>query len=187
VCYSAQIWADFRKYERFGGTLDITAFVKLFWERKRAGDWVRKVPRAMRDSFAQPRNAAEREAGEIAIAAYRDAALALEGEIATQTERLVRAQADPPQDLLLACLWRYAEPEGDEPGFYSFAAITRDPPPEVHEAGHDRCVIPIRPEHLDAWLDPDPKNLAASYAILDDPIDAYYQHELVEKEGAETP
>jgi hypothetical protein len=33
LCYSAQIWADFRKYERFGGTLDLREYVKLFWER----------------------------------------------------------------------------------------------------------------------------------------------------------
>lgn len=26
MCYSAQIWADYRKYERFGGKLDIKAF-----------------------------------------------------------------------------------------------------------------------------------------------------------------
>lgn len=33
-----------------------------------------------------------------------------------------------------------------------------------------------------AWLDPDPQNPAAITAILDDPIDAYYRHEVVEKE-----
>ena len=53
-------------------------------------------------------------------------------------------------------------------------------------AGHDRCVIPIRPENVDAWLHPDPGHLGDQYAILEDPIDVYYQHELVEKkiEGA---
>lgn len=76
---------------------------------------------------------------------------------------------------------RRSKPEGDSGGFYTFAAITRDPPPEVLAAGHERCTIPIRPENLDAWLDPDPKNLGAMHAILQDPIDAYYQHELVPK------
>jgi hypothetical protein len=53
--------------------------------------------------------------------------------------------------------------------------------------GHDRCVIAIRPENLNAWLEPDPHNLAASYAILDYPIDAYYQHELVPRETGDVP
>lgn len=37
MCYSAQIWADFRKYERFGGKLNIKEFTKLAgWTKKRA-------------------------------------------------------------------------------------------------------------------------------------------------------
>ncbi|WP_368312357.1 SOS response-associated peptidase family protein [Luteibacter sp. CQ10] len=91
---------------------------------------------------------------------------------------------EPEQEMLLARLWRYVEPEGDEPGFYSVAAITRDPPPEVAAAGHDRCVIPIKPENLDAWLDPQPGRLADMERILADPIDAYYEHELVAKDAA---
>ncbi len=50
---------------------------------------------------------------------------------------------------------------------YSFAAITDEPPPEIAAAGHDRCIIPIKPENVDAWLNPDPSNLEAMYAILD--------------------
>ena len=40
-----------------------------------------------------------------------------------------------------------------------------------------------KPENIDAWLEPDPTNLSAMYAILDDPIDAYYQHELSPRKG----
>lgn len=99
----------------------------------------------------------------------------------------IQFEPEPKQDLLLACLWRYVEPaeDGEGEGFYSFAIVTRDPPPEVQAAGHDRCVIAIRPENLNGWLQPDPHNLASSYAILDDPVDAYYQHELVSKETQE--
>jgi len=53
-----------------------------------------------------------------------------------------------------------------------------DPPPEVAAAGHDRCVIPIKPEYVDAWLNPDPANLKALYAILDDRERPYYEHRL---------
>ena len=84
---------------------------------------------------------------------------------------------EPMQDMLVACLWsRWTGPDGDE--LLSFAAITDDPPPEVAAAGHDRCVIPIKPEHLDAWLNPDPANLAAQYAILDDRERPYFGHRL---------
>jgi putative SOS response-associated peptidase YedK len=83
----------------------------------------------------------------------------------------------PTQDMLVACLWsRWTGP--GEPDLLSFAAITDEPPPEVAAAGHDRCIIPIRPENIEAWLSPDPKNLAAQYAILDDRETPYYEHRL---------
>ena len=328
MCYSAQIYSDFRKYQRFGGKLDIDAFVKLAGWTKEKGTWIKSVPKGTRIALlevseqpefqdehgahlfhavsdaevsaiadldaevakqeqriadaeaklasARPTKAAEKELG--AATKKRDAALKkIEAEKRLvepkETERIypghfapvlirdpatgermvvpmryrcrlpgwteamerlkpgtynarrdklstvwkqlfghnhgiiaanhffesvslhrlqqrelvpgerdiaveIRFTPDPPQEMYLACLWRYVEPEGDEPGFYTFAAITRDPPPEVLAAGHDRCVIPIREENIEAWLNPDPKNLSASYAILDDPIDAYYQHEM---------
>lgn len=42
----------------------------------------------------------------------------------------------------------------------------------------DRCIIPIKVEHIDAWLNPDPSNLAGLYAILDDRQRPYYEHRL---------
>jgi putative SOS response-associated peptidase YedK len=83
----------------------------------------------------------------------------------------------PTQSMFFACLWsRWTSP--GEPDLLSFAAITDEPPPEVAAAGHDRCIIPIRPENVDAWLNPDPRNLAAQYAILDDRERPYYEHRL---------
>ena len=64
------------------------------------------------------------------------------------------------------------------PDLMSFAAITDEPPAEVAAAGHDRCIIPIRPEHVDAWLNPDPVNLAAQHAILDDRARPFYEHRI---------
>ncbi len=83
----------------------------------------------------------------------------------------------PTQDMLVACLWSKWTGPG-EPDLLSFAAITDDPPEEVAAAGHDRCVVPIRPENIDAWLNPNPKNLAALYAILDDRERPYYEHRM---------
>lgn len=83
----------------------------------------------------------------------------------------------PVQDMLVACLWSHWKGD-EEPDLYSFAAITDEPPQEVAAAGHDRCIIPIKPENVDAWLNPDPKDLKALYAILDDRERPYYEHRL---------
>ena len=58
--------------------------------------------------------------------------------------------------MLVACLWsRWTPPAGsDEPDLWSFAAVTDDPPPEVAAAGHDRCIVQLRPENVEAWLTP---------------------------------
>lgn len=81
------------------------------------------------------------------------------------------------QDMLVACLWSHWTGAG-APDLLSFAAITDEPPAEVSAAGHDRCIIPIKPENVDAWLNPDPGNLAALYAILDDRERPYYEHRM---------
>jgi len=82
----------------------------------------------------------------------------------------------PPMDMLVACLWSFSKGADGEPDLYSFAAITDEPPPEIAAAGHDRCIIPIRPENLDAWLNPDPNDLGALQAILDDRAPTYFAH-----------
>ncbi|HEX3380138.1 MAG TPA: SOS response-associated peptidase family protein [Paraburkholderia sp.] len=84
---------------------------------------------------------------------------------------------NPPHDMLVACLWSRWSGK-DEPDLLSFAAITDEPPPEVAAAGHDRCIIPIKPEHVDAWLNPDPRDLGALYAILDDRDRPFYEHRI---------
>jgi putative SOS response-associated peptidase YedK len=84
---------------------------------------------------------------------------------------------NPTQDMLVACLWAHWQGRG-ESDLLSFAAITDEPPPEVAAAGHDRCIIPIKPENIDAWLSSDPANLAAQYAILDDRNRPYFAHQL---------
>ena len=84
---------------------------------------------------------------------------------------------NPAHDMLVACLWSRWSGKG-EPDLLSFAAITDEPPPEIAAAGHDRCIIPIKPENMDAWLNPDASDLAAQYAILDDRDRPYYEHRL---------
>ena len=85
----------------------------------------------------------------------------------------------PPQTLLVACLWSHWTEPGQK-DLLSFAAITDDPPPEIMEAGHDRCIVPIKAENIDAWLTPNPKKLGAMDAILEDRAAPFYLHKFAE-------
>lgn len=94
---------------------------------------------------------------------------------------ILEFKPDPPHTMYAACLWSHWTGTGnaqDEADLLSFALITDEPPPEVAAAGHDRCIIPIKQEHIAAWLNPDPRNLEALYAILDDRERPYYEHRL---------
>lgn len=82
----------------------------------------------------------------------------------------------PRHEMLVACLWSHWQADG-EPDLLSFAAITDEPPAEVAAAGHDRCIVPIKPENIDAWLDPQGR-IEDMYAILDDRDRPYYEHRL---------
>jgi putative SOS response-associated peptidase YedK len=77
----------------------------------------------------------------------------------------------------VACLWsRWSAP--GQPDLLSFAAITDEPPPEVEAAGHDRCIVPVKAENIESWLNPGASDLDAMYAILDDRDRPYYEHRL---------
>ncbi len=79
--------------------------------------------------------------------------------------------------MYVACLWsRWQDPAGKEPDLLSFAAITDEPEPEVAAAGHDRTIVNLKPEHLDAWLNPDPNDLAALQRLFDDRQRPFYEH-----------
>jgi len=95
----------------------------------------------------------------------------------THENVVLEFKPNPAHQMLVACLWSKWS-NGKDPDLLFFAAITDEPPPEVAAAGHDRCIIPVRPENVDAWLNPDPSNLAAQYAILDDRDRPYYEHRL---------
>ena len=83
------------------------------------------------------------------------------------------------EPMLVACLWaNWTDPEGTLPDLPCFAAITDEPEPEVAAAGHDRTIINIKSEHVDAWLNPDPGNLEALYAIFDDKQHPFYEHRI---------
>lgn len=63
--------------------------------------------------------------------------------------------------MLAACLWfHWKVPDGEE--LLSFAAINDGPLAEGAAEGHDRCIIPTRPENIDRWLSPDPSKFSRS-------------------------
>jgi putative SOS response-associated peptidase YedK len=61
----------------------------------------------------------------------------------------------------------------------SFAAITDEPPPEISAAGHDRCIINLRPENVEAWLTPEGRSDAELQALLSDRQQPYFEHEVM--------
>lgn len=85
----------------------------------------------------------------------------------------------PADTMLIACLTAtWQDPKGGRP-LLSFAAITDEPPAEVAAAGHDRMIINLKPEHLDAWLQPAGRSLDELQAILSDRQTPYYEHEVM--------
>jgi putative SOS response-associated peptidase YedK len=94
-----------------------------------------------------------------------------------ETERNVVLQftPQPPQPMLIACLYsHWTDPK--EPDLRGFAAITDEPPADVAAAGHDRCIINLRPEHVEAWLTPEQHTPEELQAILSDRAVATYEH-----------
>ncbi|PZP94792.1 MAG: hypothetical protein DI587_24810 [Variovorax paradoxus] len=73
----------------------------------------------------------------------------------------------PRQTLYVPCLWSHWQRPG-LPDLRSFAMIVDRAPPEVVAVGQDWCPVTIRQDQVDAWLHPDPTDLAASHAILKD-------------------
>jgi len=63
-----------------------------------------------------------------------------------------------------------------EPDLYGFAAITDEPPADVASAGHDRCIINLRPEHVEAWLTSEKRGREELQAILSDRAVSAFEH-----------
>jgi putative SOS response-associated peptidase YedK len=83
----------------------------------------------------------------------------------------------PAYQMLVACL--YAEWSDQKEGrLLSFAAVTDEPPPEIKAAGHDRCIINLREENVEAWLTPQGRSDEELQKLLSDRQTPYYEHEV---------
>jgi putative SOS response-associated peptidase YedK len=90
---------------------------------------------------------------------------------------VLQFKPEPKQAMYIACLWsHWSDPmESDVKGF---AAITDEPPADVAAAGHDRCIINLKPEHVEAWLTPEARSREELQAILSDRAVPAFQHEI---------
>jgi putative SOS response-associated peptidase YedK len=82
---------------------------------------------------------------------------------------------EPAEPLLVACLWSHWK-DPKEPDVRGFAAITDEPPADVAAAGHDRCIVNLKPEHVEAWLAPEGRSTEELQAILSDRAIPTIQH-----------
>jgi putative SOS response-associated peptidase YedK len=91
---------------------------------------------------------------------------------------VLQFKPEPAQIMYIACLWsHWTDPK--EPDLRGFAAITDDPPGDVAAAGHDRCIINLKPEHVEAWLTPPNHSTAELQAMLSDRAIPVFQHEIL--------
>ncbi len=92
---------------------------------------------------------------------------------------VLQFKPEPAQTMYIACLWsHWTDPK--EPDLRGFAAITDEPPADVAAAGHDRCIINLKPEHAAAWLSPQNHSTAELQCILSDRAIPVFQHEILE-------
>lgn len=85
---------------------------------------------------------------------------------------------DTDRPMHIACLFsQWGDLSQD--GFYSFSAITDEPPDEVRAAGHDRCIVNLEEDAIAEWLSPEGKSFLELQAILDRKERPFYEHEVL--------
>ena len=91
MCYSAMVWAAYRKYvKQFHSKLSILEFVELF-RRRAHGDKV-SIPKGMAAAFADPHNEDECSIQAMINAFAAAESTRLEQELFSQRTRLVEAE-----------------------------------------------------------------------------------------------
>jgi putative SOS response-associated peptidase YedK len=91
---------------------------------------------------------------------------------------VLQFKPEPAQTMYIACLWsHWTDPT--EPDLRGFAAITDEPPAEVAAAGHDRCIINLKTEHVETWLTPRGRSREELQSILSDRAIPVFQHEVL--------
>jgi putative SOS response-associated peptidase YedK len=92
---------------------------------------------------------------------------------------VLQFKPEPAQTMYIACLWSHWT-DHKEPDLRGFAAITDEPPADVAAAGHDRCIINLKPEHVEAWLTPEGRSREELQSMLSDRAIPVFQHEVLQ-------
>lgn len=101
MCYSAQIWSDYRKYVReFNAKVSISAFRDLFFRKSKGAKLL--YAKGMEMAFANPQTNEEHEIWELILQCRRNDAMVFEQGLFEQRKRLadahrkIAAQPDKP-------------------------------------------------------------------------------------------
>jgi putative SOS response-associated peptidase YedK len=95
----------------------------------------------------------------------------------SETNVVLQFKPEPAQLMYVACLWSHWT-DSQAPDVRGFAAITDEPPADIAAAGHDRCIINLKPEHVEAWLSPEGRTTKELQEILSDRQVPVFQHEV---------
>src|SRR5690349_23928337 len=91
MCYSAQVWADYKRYFRdFGAQLSLKEFFDLFWRRKE--DPKVKIPKGMETPFLNPTDEETSQVKALIDEFAGEQATKFEQELFRQRKRLADAE-----------------------------------------------------------------------------------------------
>ena len=92
MCYSAEVWEDYRLFVReFGAVLSIKDFFRLVFDRQK-GPQRPIIPKGMELAFLNPATPEEQEIHDLIEAFHQDEAKRLEAELFKQKTRLTNAE-----------------------------------------------------------------------------------------------
>ncbi len=91
MCYSSQVWADYRKFVRaYGAVIDVEEFYRLYWERAQGSS--AKIPKGMDHAFLSAMSGREAEIARL-IAEWNATVVSdSEQKLFTQAKRLADAE-----------------------------------------------------------------------------------------------
>jgi putative SOS response-associated peptidase YedK len=94
-----------------------------------------------------------------------------------ETNTVLHFHPNPPEPMIVACLWSHWTGGGAR-DLDSFAAVTDEPPAEIADTGHQRCIISLREQNVAEWLNPQHVDKTRLEQILSDRQAPYYEHRI---------